>query len=169
MQSVAGSSAKAALSSSPPAAHERTTGEEIWADTEGRVDIFVAGVGTGGTVSGVGKALKKHNPAVRIIAVEPASSAVLSTGVAGKHKIQGIGAGFVPETYNSGGRPVNILRHPVLEDGVTVYSNASILGRVTIGEKSVIGGNVWLTHSVPPNSRIIQGRAMESFTGGAGI
>ena len=84
-----------------PAIHERTTGEEIWADSEGRVDIFVAGVGTGGTVSGTGRALKKHNPAVRVVAVEPATSAVLSTGVAGKHKIQGIGAGFVPKTYSA--------------------------------------------------------------------
>lgn len=83
-----------------PAVHERTTGEEIWTDTDGRVDIFVAGVGTGGTVSGTGRCLKKHKPEVRIVAVEPASSAVLSTGVPGKHKIQGIGAGFVPDTYD---------------------------------------------------------------------
>lgn len=83
-----------------PAIHEQTTGEEVWADTDGNVDIFVAGVGTGGTVSGVGSALKKHNSAVKVVAVEPASSAVLTTGVPGKHKIQGIGAGFVPSTYN---------------------------------------------------------------------
>ena len=84
-----------------PAVHERTTGEEIWADTEGKVDIFVAGVGTGGTVSGTGKALRRHNPKVEIVAVEPESSAVLSTGIAGKHRIQGIGAGFVPKTYDA--------------------------------------------------------------------
>lgn len=83
-----------------PAIHEQTTGEEVWTDTDGKVDIFVAGVGTGGTVSGVGSALKKHNSAVKVVAVEPASSAVLTTGVPGKHKIQGIGAGFVPSTYN---------------------------------------------------------------------
>lgn len=84
-----------------PAIHEQTTGEEVWTDTDGKVDIFVAGVGTGGTVSGVGSALKKHNSAVKVVAVEPDSSAVLTTGVPGKHKIQGIGAGFVPSTYNS--------------------------------------------------------------------
>lgn len=83
-----------------PAIHEQTTGEEVWTENDGKVDIFVAGVGTGGTVSGVGSALKKHNSAVKVVAVEPASSAVLTTGVPGKHKIQGIGAGFVPSTYN---------------------------------------------------------------------
>lgn len=83
-----------------PAAHERTTGAEVWEDTDGEVDIFVAGVGTGGTVSGVGKALKARKPGVRVVAVEPASSAVLSTGVPGKHRIQGIGAGFVPQTFD---------------------------------------------------------------------
>lgn len=83
-----------------PAIHERTTGEEIWTDTEGQVDILVAGVGTGGTVSGSGKALKRHKPSVQVVAVEPATSAVLSTGVPGKHRIQGIGAGFVPDTYD---------------------------------------------------------------------
>ncbi|MBQ4184026.1 MAG: cysteine synthase A [Bacteroidales bacterium] len=85
-----------------PAMHEKTTGEEIWADTEGKVDVFVAGVGTGGTVSGSGKALKKHNPAVRVVAVEPSGSPVLSKGAPGKHGIMGIGAGFVPATYDAG-------------------------------------------------------------------
>lgn len=83
-----------------PAAHEKYTGEEIWNDTEGQVDIFIAGAGTGGTVSGTGRALKRHKPEVRIIAVEPAGSPVLTEGHAGPHKIQGIGAGFVPDTLD---------------------------------------------------------------------
>ena len=82
-----------------PAAHERTTAQEIWRDTDGQVDFFVAGIGTGGTVSGTGKGLKAHKASIQAIGVEPASSAVITTGVPGKHKIQGIGAGFVPQTF----------------------------------------------------------------------
>lgn len=95
-----------------PAMHARTTGEEIWRDTDGEVDIFVAGVGTGGTISGVGATLKKYNPTVKIVAVEPEDSPVLSGGKPGPHKIQGIGAGFVPKNYN-----------PAVVDEVMLISN----------------------------------------------
>jgi len=83
-----------------PAVHEATTGEEIWTDTEGKVDLFVAGVGTGGTLTGTSRALKKHNDKIRVVAVEPEGSPVISGGMAGKHKLQGIGAGFIPATFD---------------------------------------------------------------------
>lgn len=99
-----------------PEIHKKTTGEEIWRDTDGKVDIFVAGVGTGGTISGVGEALKAHNPHVKIIAVEPADSPVLSGGTPSPHKIQGIGAGFIPKTYNPA----------VVDEIITVTNDAAI-------------------------------------------
>ena len=86
---------------SNPLAHERTTAQEIWRDTDGAVDVFVGGVGTGGTVSGTGRALKKHKPSIQVIAVEPSGSPVLTEGRSGSHKIQGIGAGFVPQTFDA--------------------------------------------------------------------
>ena len=100
-----------------PAIHLKTTGEEIWRDTDGKVDIFVAGVGTGGTVSGVGVALKQNNPQVKVVAVEPASSPVLSGGKSGPHKIQGIGAGFVPDNYNAS----------VIDEVLTIENDEAIL------------------------------------------
>ena len=100
-----------------PAIHVKTTGEEIWRDTDGKVDIFVAGVGTGGTVSGVGVALKQHNPQGKVVAVEPASSPVLSGGKSGPHKIQGIGAGFVPDNFNAA----------VIDEVLTIENDEAIL------------------------------------------
>ena len=108
-----------------PKAHFETTGPEIWEDTDGEVDIFVAGVGTGGTVTGVGEFLKSKNPNVKVVAVEPASSAVLSTGVAGAHKIQGIGAGFVPDVLNT----------EVYDEIIPVENEAAFATGKRIGQK----------------------------------
>ena len=108
-----------------PAAHKATTGPEIWEDTDGKVDIFVAGVGTGGTVTGVGEYLKSKNPNVKVIAVEPASSPVLTKGTAGAHKIQGIGAGFVPETLNT----------KVYDEVIAVENEAAFEAGREIGKK----------------------------------
>lgn len=114
-----------------PATHKATTGPEIWNDTEGKVDIFVAGVGTGGTISGVGEYLKSKNPDVKIVAVEPASSPVLSKGEAGPHKIQGIGAGFVPDTLNT----------EVYDEIITVENDdAFVTGRAFAKAEGVLVG-----------------------------
>ena len=114
-----------------PAAHEKYTGEEIWSDSEGLVDIFVAGAGTGGTVSGTGRTLKKHNPAVRVVAVEPAGSPVLSAGHPGPHKIQGIGAGFVPAT----------LDRDVIDEVLTVEDEAAFEGmRLLSRREGILAG-----------------------------
>ena len=99
-----------------PEKHYQTTGEEIWVDTDGKVDAFVAGVGTGGTVSGTGRKLKEHNPAIKVVAVEPADSPMLSAGHSGPHKIQGIGAGFVPKNYNAS----------VVDEVITVSNDEAI-------------------------------------------
>lgn len=122
-----------------PRAHKRTTGPEIWKDTEGKVDIFVAGVGTGGTVSGVGEYLKSQNPDVKIVAVEPASSPVLSKGEAGAHKIQGIGAGFVPDTLNT-----DIYDEVIIVENEDAFATGSEIARtegVLVGISS--GAAVW--------------------------
>ena len=114
-----------------PAKHYETTAEEIWADTDGQVDIFVAGVGTGGTISGIGKRLKEKNPTIKIIAVEPAASPVLSGGQSGPHKIQGIGAGFVPKTYNAA----------VVDEVVQVENDEAILaGRQLARQEGLLVG-----------------------------
>ena len=122
-----------------PAAHRASTGPEIWADTDGKVDIFVAGVGTGGTLTGVGEYLKEQNPAVKVVAVEPASSPVLSKGVAGKHAIQGIGAGFVPEVLN-----VKVYDEVIAVENDAAFEAGKLVGKkegVLVGISS--GAAVW--------------------------
>lgn len=117
-----------------PAVHAATTGEEVWNDTEGGVDVFVAGVGTGGTVSGVGKALKAHRPEVEIVAVEPDASPVLSRGAAAPHKIQGIGAGFVPETYD--GNVVDRILRVTNEEAVAATRELAVVEGMLCGISS---------------------------------
>ena len=122
-----------------PKAHFETTGPEIWEDTDGEVDIFVAGVGTGGTVTGTGEYLKAKKPAVKVVAVEPTASAVLSTGVAGSHKIQGIGAGFVPEVLNT-----KIYDEIITVSNEDAFATGKLIGRsegVLVGISS--GAAVW--------------------------
>lgn len=124
---------------SNPRAHRETTGPEIYADTDGKVDIFVAGVGTGGTVTGVGEYLKSKNPAIKVVAVEPASSAVLSMGVSGAHKIQGIGAGFVPEVLNT-----NIYDEIITVSNEDAFATGKLIGKsegVLVGISS--GAAAW--------------------------
>ena len=117
--------------SANPEIHRKTTAEEVWADTDGSVDIFIAGVGTGGTITGVGEILKQKKPSVKIIAVEPVDSPVLSGGSAGPHKIQGIGAGFVPEVLNTG----------VIDEIIQVSSdNAGNITRKIIREEGIFAG-----------------------------
>ena len=118
-----------------PAVHEKTTGVEIWNDTDGKVDIFVAGVGTGGTISGVGAYLKSKNPNVKVVAVEPKGSPVLSAGVAGPHKIQGIGAGFVPETLNTKiyDEIIPVENDDAFETGRAIARNEGVLVGISSG------------------------------------
>lgn len=118
-----------------PAAHREHTGPEIWEDTDGAVDIFVAGVGTGGTLTGVGEYLKSQNPNVKIVAVEPATSAVLSTGVAGAHKIQGIGAGFVPEVLNTAvyDEIITVSNEDAFATGKAIGKNEGVLVGISSG------------------------------------
>ena len=121
--------------SANPAIHEKTTGVEIWEDTEGKIDLFVAGIGTGGTISGVGAYLKKQNPDVKIIAVEPVDSPVLSEGRSGAHKIQGIGAGFVPETLNTGiyDEIITVTTEPAFSTGRAIARLEGILVGISSG------------------------------------
>lgn len=118
-----------------PEAHKKTTGVEIWDDTDGKVDIFVAGVGTGGTISGVGAYLKEQNPNVKIVAVEPKSSPVLSEGFAGAHKIQGIGAGFVPETLDTKiyDEVIAVENEAAFETGRKIARNEGVLVGISSG------------------------------------
>jgi cysteine synthase A len=134
-----------------PAVHERTTGQEIWQDTDGKVDIFVAGVGTGGTVSSVGAALKKHNSRIQVVAVEPEDSPVLSGGKPGPHKIQGIGAGFVPKNYNS-----------AVVDGILQVSNDDAIR--TLNENQLAAVLPRLDH---PHPRILAGQALRGLASSA--
>ena len=122
-----------------PAIHKATTGPEIWADTDGKVDIFIAGVGTGGTITGVGECLKEQNPAVKVVAVEPAGSPVLSKGTAGAHKIQGIGAGFVPDVLNTA-----VYDEIIAVENEDAFAAGKLVGRkegVLVGISS--GAAVW--------------------------
>ena len=123
------------VNSANPQAHIDTTGPEIYNDTDGNVDIFVAGVGTGGTITGVGKYLKSKNPSIKVVAVEPASSAVLSTGVAGAHKIQGIGAGFVPDVLDTGiyDEIITVENEEAFSTGRLVGQNEGVLVGISSG------------------------------------
>ena len=118
-----------------PATHKKTTGPEIWEDTDGEVDIFVAGVGTGGTITGTGEYLKEKKPEVKVVAVEPASSPVLSEGVSGPHKIQGIGAGFVPETLNTGiyDEIIKVENEDAFKTGRDLAAEEAILAGISSG------------------------------------
>lgn len=140
-----------------PAIHRATTAEEIWSDTEGAVDIFVAGVGTGGTITGVGEVLKERKPGVRIVAVEPTDSPVLSGGAAGPHKIQGIGAGFVPEVLNTAiydeiiqvtnDQAIEMTRRLAREEGILagISSGANVFAAVQVAHRPEFAGKLVVT------------------------